>query len=96
LKNSDYKDWVLNGNYRKVFVVDYSVKKIEEELKKNSIEIWKYENILKKLLKKLKEEQEKLQKKGRIGKEEDVLLRIFSDMVRRSLINEEIIRDINL
>jgi hypothetical protein len=51
---------------------------------------------LKKLLKKLKEEQERLQKKGRIGKEEDVLLRIFSDMVRRNLINEEIIKDINL
>jgi hypothetical protein len=41
---------------------------------------------LKKLLKKLKEEQERLQKNGRIGKEEDVLLRVFSDMVRRNLI----------
>jgi hypothetical protein len=51
---------------------------------------------LKKLLKKLKEEQERLQKKGWRGKEEDVLLRIFSDMVRRNLINEEIIKDINL
>jgi hypothetical protein len=86
LKNSDYKDWVLNENYRKVLVVDYSVKKTEEELKKHGIEIWKYEDILKKLLKKLKEEQERLQKKGRIGKEEDVLLRVFSDMVRRNLI----------
>jgi hypothetical protein len=86
LKNSDYKDWVLNENYRKELVVDYSVKKTEEELKKHGIEIWKYEDILKKLLKKLKEEQERLQKKGRIGKEEDVLLRVFSDMVRRNLI----------
>jgi hypothetical protein len=34
LKNSNYKDWVLNENYRKVLVVDYSVKKTEEELKK--------------------------------------------------------------
>jgi len=86
LNNSVYKDWVLKGNYRKVLVVDISVKETEEVLKNNGIEIWKYEDILKKLLEKLKEEQKRLQEKGLIGKEEDVLLRIFSDMVRRNLI----------
>jgi hypothetical protein len=86
LKNSVYKDWVLNRNCRQVFVVDCSVKKTEEKLKEKGIEIWKYEDILKKLLEKLKEEQKRSQKKGLIGKEEDVLLRIFSDMVRRNLI----------
>jgi len=88
LKNSDYKNWAPNGIYRKVFVVDYSVRKIEEGLKRNEIEVWKYEDILKKLLKKLNEEQKRLLP-GRIGKEEDTLLRIFSDMVRRKLINEK-------
>ena len=95
LENSDYKKWALNGEYRKIFVVDYSVKKTEEELKKNGIEVWKYMDILKKLLKKLKKEQERLPQ-GRIGKEEDTLLRIFSDMVRRGLINEKIIEDTNI
>jgi len=46
-------------------------------------------------LKKLKKEQERLPQ-GRIGKEEDTLLRIFSDMVRRGLINEKIIEDTNI
>jgi len=91
LKNSDYKKWAPDGNYRKVFVVDISVKKTEEKLKKKGIEVWNYKDILDKLLKKLKEEQKELKRRGEgiIGMEEDVLLRIFSDMIRRGLIKEE-------
>jgi hypothetical protein len=92
LEKSDYKEWIPNRNYKKVFVVDASVKETEEELKKKDIEVWNYKDILNKLLKKLKTEQEKLIKEkgqGRIGKEEDTLLRIFSDMIRRGLLNEE-------
>jgi len=53
--------------------------------------VWNYKNILCKLLKKLKAEQEELKVKGEglIGKEEDILLRIFSDMIRRRLLKEE-------
>jgi len=96
LKKSDYKNWAPKGNYKRVFVVDASVKKTEEELKKKGIEVWNYKSIFNKLLKKLKAEQEKLIKEkgqGRIGKEEDVLLRIFSDMIRRGLLNEEELKE---
>lgn len=92
MKKSDYKNWAPNGEYKKVFVVDASVKKTEKELKEKGIEVWSYKDILKKLLEKLKEEQEKIAKEkgpGRIGKEEDTLLRIFSDMLRRGIINEQ-------
>mgnify|MGYP000694383992 CR=1 FL=1 len=96
LKNSDYKGWVQNGNYFKVFVVDESVKKIEEKLKERGIKVWHYKCILNKLLKKLKAQQMGLIKEkgqGLIGKEEDVLLRIFSDMLRRGLIDEEKLKE---
>jgi len=96
LKNSDYKKWAPNGKYKRVFVVDFSVKKTEQELRKKNVEVWNYKDILNKLLKKLKAEQEKLIKEkgqGRIGKEEDALLRIFSDMIRRRLLNEEKLRE---
>lgn len=92
LKNSDYKKWAPDEKYKKVFLVDASVKKIEEGLRKKDVEVWNYKDILNKLLKKLKVEQEQL-KEGRIGKEEDVLLRVFSDMVRRGLINEKKLRE---
>ncbi len=63
-------------------------KKTEEELENNGIEVWKYEEKLKELLEKLRSEQKELAKKrqGRIGKEEDTLLRILSDMIRRGII----------
>jgi len=36
LKESDYKKWAPNESYKKIFVVDASVKKTEEELKKKN------------------------------------------------------------
>jgi len=99
IKNSDYyKNWASNGKYKKVFVVDTTVKETEKGLKNKGIETWNYKDVLKKLLKKLKKEQEKIVKEkgqGRIGKEEDVLLRIFSDMIRRKIISQEIFKEGN-
>lgn len=86
LKKSPYKEWIANRNYKKVFVVHSSVKKTEEELKKRGIEVWNFKEILRKLLKKLKEEQEEFKKRGQVGKEEDALLKIFSIMIRKGLI----------
>ncbi len=91
LKDSPYKDWVKGKEYKKVFIVDVSVKKIDKKLKEKGIEVWYYKDILKKLLVELKEEQSKLDR-GRIGKEEDVLLRILSDMLRQNLINKKKIK----
>jgi hypothetical protein len=51
LKKSDYEKWTTNGNYKKVFVVDASVKTTEEELRKEGIEVWNYKSVLNKLLK---------------------------------------------
>jgi len=96
LKATDYKKWAPKGEYKKVFVVDASVKKTEKSLKNNNIEVWDYKDVLKKLLKKLKDAQEKITKEkgqGRIGKEEDVLLRIFSDMIRRNIISTKTFED---
>jgi len=89
LKNSDYKKWSSKRKYKKVFVVDSSVKKTENALKEKGIETWSYKDVLDKLLKKLQNEQKEITKEkgqGRIGKEEDVLLRVFSDMMRRNII----------
>jgi len=94
--HSDYHKWISEGAYRKIFVVDYSVKKTEEGLKMAGIEVWNYKDMLNKLLKKLKDEQEKrTEEKGKnyIGKEEDILLRIFSDMLRREIIKKEIFEE---
>lgn len=72
-------------------MVDYSIKKTEVELKKENIDVWHYEDILKDLLNELKKGTEKL-KKGCIGKEDDVLLRILSGMIRRQMIAKEIFK----
>jgi len=86
-----YKDWIKNGP-KKILVADYSVKITEKELKKYNIEVWRYEKILKDLLKELKNDAE-TREKGRTGKEEDTLLRILSDMIRRKMITKEVFKE---
>jgi len=64
--HSDYNEWVKNKNYKKVFLVVASVRKTEEKLKKNGIEVASYKDILNKLLKKLRKEQETLKEEKAI------------------------------
>lgn len=91
LKNSTYNKWAINGIFKKVLVVDWTVKQTEKELIKRNIEVWLYKDILKELLEMIQNEQ-KTMKKGHIGKEEDTLLKIFSDMLRQELIDKEKIK----
>ena len=60
LENSDYKKWALNGEYRKIFVVDYSVKKNRRGAEKKwyrSLEIYGY---IKKIVEKTKKRTRKI------------------------------------
>ncbi|MCX7874342.1 MAG: hypothetical protein N2327_07945 [Caldimicrobium sp.] len=84
----DYRGWCKDGNYKKVLVVDILIqeKEVKDKLEKKEIKVCRYEDILIKLLIKLQEELEQ-QEEGRIGKEEDILLRVFLDMIRRTLID---------
>ncbi len=90
LKNHPYySDWVKDNQYKKVFVVNTSIRKTEKKLRESGIEVWSYKDILNKLLKELKNEQKTLKEEkgpGIIGKEEDILLRILSDMINREII----------
>ena len=93
LKNDKfYKGW-LSNNPQKILVVDHSVIKTEEKLKKYGIDIWHYEDKLKELLRHLKEKDDDYKEKGQRGKEEDTLLRIIADMIRRRMISKEIFND---
>lgn len=86
LKNDqNHSKWLVGKVPKKVLLVDFTVKKAEELLKKHNIEIWHYKEILIGLLKELENDVKK-REKGRIGMEEDVLLRILSDMIRRGII----------
>jgi len=48
LKTSEYRDWAKE--VKKIFVVDYSIKNLEDKLKEDGIEIWHYKEILSELL----------------------------------------------
>lgn len=89
LNNSPYQEWLPGKTFRKICVVDTPVQITVQKLKENGIEIWLYEDLLIKILQKLQKEQEKMNKKGRIGKEDDLLLRVLTDLIRRDFIKKE-------
>jgi len=95
-KDPRYKEWSPEGEYVKVFIVDSSIKKTEGTLKDKGIKICHYKDILNMLLEKLENEQEKIKKekgRDRIGKEEDVLLRVLIDMIGRNMIERKKIEE---
>lgn len=89
LNNSPYREWLPGRNFRKICVVDTPIQITVQKLKENNIEIWLYEDLLTKILQKIQKEQEKMNKKGRIGKEDDLLLRVLADLIRRDFIKKE-------
>jgi hypothetical protein len=87
LKRSEYRNWAKE--VRKIFVVDYSIKSLEDKLKEGGIEIWHYKDILAELLEILKKEIKTRQsQKGKaiIGREEDTLLRVLSDLIIKEIL----------
>ena len=87
LKTSEFQNWAKE--VRKIFVVDYSVKILEDKLEKDGIEIWHYKDILAELLEILKKEIKTRQsQKGKaiIGREEDTLLRVLSDLIIKEIL----------
>ena len=87
LKTSEYRDWAKE--VKKIFVVDYSIKNLEDKLKEDGIEIWHYKEILSELLEILKKEittRQSLKGKTIIGREEDTLLRVLSDLIIKEIL----------
>lgn len=87
LKTSKYRSWAKQ--VKKIFVVDYSIKSLEDKLEKNGIEIWHYKDILSDLLEILKKEittRQSQKGKAIIGREEDILLRVLSDMIIKGIL----------
>jgi hypothetical protein len=87
LKNSDfYAEW-LTKDPRKILVVDSSIKKTADSLKKLGIDVWDYHCVLDELIRILKSESDE-KSSNIMGKEEDVLLRILFDLVREDLLKQ--------
>ena len=83
-----YRWWVQGTKIRKVIIVDWSVRKAERLLQEAGIEVKLYEDILRELIGLLKEELD-AKGGGKIGKEEDPLLRMLVAMIGKGFINEE-------
>lgn len=87
-ESEKYRWWVQGTKVRKVVFVDTSVLKAERLLQEKGIEVVRYEDILRELIRLLREELAG-KEKGRIGKEEDPLLRMLVAMIGKGFINEE-------
>jgi hypothetical protein len=83
-----YRWWVQGTKIRKVIIVDWSVRKAERLLQEAGIEVKLYEDILRELIGLLKEELD-AEGGGKIGKEEDPLLRMLVAMIGKGFISEE-------
>jgi hypothetical protein len=71
-----------------VVFTDFSVRKTERLLQEKDIEVVRYEDVLRELIGLLKEELD-AREEGRIGKEEDPLLRMLVAMIKKGFISEE-------
>jgi hypothetical protein len=87
-RSEKYRLWVQGTRVRKVVIVDWSVPKAEKLLQEEGIEVKFYGDILEELIGLLKEEID-ARGKGRIGKEEDPLLRMLVAMITKGFISEE-------
>lgn len=87
-RSEKYGLWVQGTRVRKVVIVDWSVSKAEKLLQEEGIEVKFYGDILEELIGLLKEEID-ARGKGRIGKEEDPLLRMLVAMITKGFISEE-------
>jgi hypothetical protein len=83
-----YRWWVQGTKIRKVIIVDWSVRKAERLLQETGIEVKLYEDILRELIGLLREELD-ARGEGRVGKEEDPLLRMLVAMIGKGFISEE-------
>ncbi len=87
-ESEKYRWWVQGTRIRKVIIVDWSVQKTERLLREAGIEVKLYEDILRELIGLLREELA-AKGEGRIGKEEDPLLRMLVAMITKGFISEE-------
>lgn len=71
---------------RKVLVVDYSTKKLDDMLSKANIEIYRLENLMKDFLKILKPRLDKC----RMGKEEHPMTRTLLFLVKKGFLKERL------
>lgn len=86
-ESEKYRCWVQGTKVRKVVFVDVSVLKAERILQEKGIEVVRYEDILTELIGLLREELD-ARGEGRIGKEEDPLLRMLVAMIGKGFISE--------
>lgn len=80
-KDSDWSKWFNGRKVKKLLIVDWSVKKTENILKDDGIEIMYYDDMLKNLISILKSGD------ARKGKEDDAIIRLLCAMIDKKLIN---------
>ncbi len=90
IRNDDrYSRWLNGKSLEKILVVDWGVRKTEEMLREEGITIIKYDTMLRELLSILKREMDG-RGAGRIGKEEDPIMRLLVSMIQKGMIREDV------
>jgi len=88
-----WNQWLKGREIKRYLIVDYPpTKKAEEILRKNGIGILHYRDLLTELLDILKLKLSKLGK-GRIGGEDDVIIRFLYALIDKKMLNPEIFKN---
>jgi len=86
-EDSSWKQWLTKKEIKKCLIVDFSVKKTEQILKRSGIEVLYYSDLLSELLNLLKSG------KTRKGKEDDAIIRLLCALIDKKMLNPEIFKN---